>query len=96
MSESNDVTRSGQLQNETAAVITVDVRQVPPPQRHPLIFQTFEGLQPGETFILINDHDPKPLYYQFKFEREGQFTWDYLEQGPEAWRVQVGKSGPAA
>ncbi|MBI2881958.1 MAG: DUF2249 domain-containing protein [Candidatus Tectomicrobia bacterium] len=74
---------------------TVDVRQTPPPKRHPLIFQTFESLKPGESFILVNDHDPKPLYYQFKFERDGQFTWDYLEQGPEAWRVKIGKTGTA-
>ena len=42
-------------------------------------------------FILLNDHDPKPLYYQFMFERPGQFTWDYVEQGPEAWQVRIGK-----
>jgi len=72
---------------------TLDVRTVPPAQRHPLIFQTFDALQPGEAFMLVNDHDPKPLYYQFKFEKEGQFTWDYVEQGPEVWRVQVGKAG---
>jgi uncharacterized protein (DUF2249 family) len=72
---------------------TLDVRNVPPAQRHPLIFQTFDALQPGEAFMLVNDHDPKPLYYQFKFEKEGQFTWDYVEQGPEVWRVQVGKPG---
>lgn len=39
----------------------LDVRTVPPPQRHPLILQTFESLAPGEAFILVNDHDPKPL-----------------------------------
>ena len=72
---------------------TLDVRQIAPAQRHPLIFQTFEALQPGEAFVLINDHDPKPLYYQFRFEREWQFTWDYLEQGPDDWRVRVGKVG---
>lgn len=70
----------------------IDVRQVPPPQRHPMIFQTFEALKPGEAFILVNDHDPKPLYYQFKFEREGQFSWDYLEEGPQVWRVKVGRT----
>ncbi|HLB02832.1 MAG TPA: DUF2249 domain-containing protein [Nitrospiria bacterium] len=69
----------------------VDVRHIPPAQRHSLIFQTFEALQPGEAFILVNDHDPKPLYYQFKFEREGQFSWEYLEQGPEVWQVRIGK-----
>ena len=71
---------------------TLDVRQIPPPQRHVLIFETFTNLQPGETFLLVNDHDPKPLYYQFKFERDGQFTWDYEEQGPEVWRVRIGKA----
>ena len=69
----------------------IDVRQTPPPQRHPLIFQTYEELGPGEGFLLINDHDPKPLFYQFKFEREGQFTWEYLEQGPITWQVRIGK-----
>lgn len=69
----------------------LDVRSVPPPQRHPLIFETFEALRPGEAFILINDHDPKPLYYQFQYERPGQFVWAYLEEGPEVWRVRIGR-----
>ena len=70
----------------------VDVRDVPPKNRHPLIFQNFEALEPGEGFVLVNDHDPKPLYYQFSFEREGEFTWEYLEEGPDVWRVRIGKS----
>jgi uncharacterized protein (DUF2249 family) len=70
----------------------IDVRQTPPPQRHPLIFQTFEDLAAGEHFILVNDHDPKPLYYQFKFEREGQFDWEYLETGPDTWQVRITKT----
>ena len=69
----------------------IDIREIRPAERHPIIFQAFEALQPGEGFILINDHDPKPLFYQFKFEREGQFTWDYLEDGPQVWRVRIGK-----
>ena len=51
-----------------------------------------EALQPGEAFLLVNDHDPKPLYYQFKFEHERQFSWDYVEQGPDVWQVHVGKT----
>ena len=50
------------------------------------------ALQPGEAFLLVNDHDPKPLYYQFKFEHADEFTWDYLEQGPDVWQVRVGKT----
>ncbi len=76
------------LQSETE----LDVRQIPPPQRHPLIFGTFEALAPGQAFVLVNDHDPKPLYYQFQAELAGQFTWEYLERGPEVWRVRIGKA----
>lgn len=72
--------------------IEVDVRDILPKNRHPLIFQNFEKLDPGEGFVLVNDHDPKPLYYQFSFEREGEFTWEYLEQGPDVWRVRIGKA----
>jgi uncharacterized protein (DUF2249 family) len=67
----------------------VDVRQTPPAQRHPMIFGTFESLEAGESFELVNDHDPKPLYYQFQAERTGQFEWNYLEQGPVVWRVTI-------
>ena len=70
---------------------TIDVRTTPPAQRHPMIFQTYHALSAGQAFELVNDHDPKPLYYQFKFEHEGQFTWDYVEQGPDVWRVRIGK-----
>jgi uncharacterized protein (DUF2249 family) len=70
----------------------LDVRSEPPARRHALIFETFEHLGPGDGFELRNDHDPKPLYYQFAAERAGAFTWDYLEQGPEVWRVRIGRS----
>ncbi len=71
---------------------TVDVRTIAPVYRHQLIFETFESLKPGETFALVNDHDPKPLYYQFEAERTGEFTWNYVEQGPQVWKVMIGKT----
>lgn len=71
---------------------TVDVRELAPMHRHQRIFETFESLQPGESFLLVNDHDPKPLYYQFQAERAGQFTWNYVEQGPQVWSVAIGKT----
>ncbi len=77
--------------NTNATVKTVDVRTIAPMHRHPLIFQSFEALQPGQAFLLVNDHDPKPLYYQFQAERAGEFKWEYEEQGPEVWRVRIGK-----
>ncbi len=70
----------------------LDIRPIPPAQRHPLIFELFEKLESGQGFILVNDHNPKPLYYQFQAELTGQFTWEYLEEGPLAWRVRIGRS----
>ena len=70
---------------------TLDVREIPPRDRHPRIFETFETLNAGEAFDLVNDHDPKPLRYQFEAEHNGRFTWDYLDQGPEVWRVRIGR-----
>ncbi|CEE01145.1 MULTISPECIES: DUF2249 domain-containing protein [Bacillaceae] len=64
---------------------------IEPKYRHAKIFETFDGLQSGQYMELTNDHDPKPLYYQFLIEREGCFTWDYIEEGPEQWRVAIGK-----
>jgi uncharacterized protein (DUF2249 family) len=71
----------------------LDVRTEVPARRHELIFDTYEALAAGEGFTLVNDHDPKPLYYQFAAEHEGEFSWDYLEQGPEVWKVRIGRSG---
>lgn len=67
----------------------IDVRSVQPRDRHPMIFNTFDNLKPGESFELVNDHAPKPLYYQFMHERTGLFEWEYLEEGPETWRVRI-------
>lgn len=72
-------------------VDALDVRELPPVRRHPIIFDRFNSLVEGASFILINDHDPKPLFYQLKAEYPGNLQWEYLEQGPDVWRVRVGK-----
>ena len=69
--------------------LVVDVRNIAPKDRHPIIFDTFDGLAAGRSMILVNDHDPKPLYYQFLHERAGQFDWTYLQEGPDEWRVRI-------
>ncbi len=79
------------MQTETTAGESLDVRVIPPPQKHPTILSKYEALQPGQSFTLINDHDPKPLYYQFSAEFAGQFEWEYLERGPQIWRVRIGR-----
>lgn len=74
---------------EAAAVL--DVRPVPPARRHPVIFERLQALAPGEALELVNDHDPRPLYYQLHAEHPGQFSWEYVQRGPEVWRVRIGR-----
>jgi uncharacterized protein (DUF2249 family) len=69
----------------------LDVRQLPHAARHERIFGMVAELAPGEAFVLANDHDPKPLRYQLEAMNPGQISWEYLEQGPEIWRVVVGR-----
>lgn len=76
------------MANDTIAT-TVDVRDMVPRERHPLIFRAFGALQVGEALKLINDHDPRPLYYQFEAELPGAAGWEYLEEGPDTWAVRI-------
>jgi uncharacterized protein (DUF2249 family) len=69
----------------------LDVRVIPPREKHPAIFATFDALVAGESFVLVNDHDPFPLRYQFEAERADSFGWDYLESGPVVWRVRISR-----
>jgi uncharacterized protein (DUF2249 family) len=71
---------------------SIDVRQIPPWDRHPLIFGRFHALQPGEMLEIVNDHDPRPLYFQLKAQAPESFTWTYVESGPEVWRVNINKT----
>lgn len=77
--------------NDQTIRSTIDVRSIAPRERHPLIFQTFADLAPGDALLLVNDHDPKPLYYQFQAELGPQFDWKYLESGPDVWQVRIAK-----
>ena len=79
----------------TTTAVTIDVRDILPRNRHPLIFGIFEALPLGEAMMLTNDHDPKPLFYQFQAESTGQFDWNYIEQGPTRWQVRIGKTAQA-
>ena len=78
---------------------TIESLYVPalaPALKHPTVFQKFDALQNGEGFILINDHDPIPLFYELRAERGEGFEWRKLEDGPETWRVEIRKTQNSA
>lgn len=69
----------------------LDVTKIEHSLKHTTIFQYFDALEGGEGFVIENDHDPKPLYYQLQGERGNIFTWEYLKQGPDWWHVFIKK-----
>ena len=75
---------------------TLDLRTIPPRERHPLIFGRFDALAMGQALQLVNDHNPQPLHLQFEDRAFGQFEWATLEAGPAAWRIQITRIAGAA
>lgn len=76
-----------------AAGSILDLREVPRPERHPLVFGRLDALAVGESFELINDHDPIPLHRQIDATRPGQAEWCYLERRPEFFHIRVRRVG---
>lgn len=71
----------------------LDVRTLPHSERHETIFDRLERLSSGESLVIVNDHDPKPLRYQTQALWPDRFAWSYLEAGPEQWRVTITHAG---
>jgi regulator of cell morphogenesis and NO signaling len=69
----------------------LDATKLHPSVKHATIFGKFDALQSGESFILKNDHDPKPLHYHLEAMHGDTFTLTYLENGPEDWYIEISK-----
>ncbi len=85
----SDVKHQEKVGEGHANVFDLDVREMKPAKRHKTIFETFQNLEAGKGFMLINDHDPLPLKYQFEAEYANQFAWSYKESGPRVWKVEI-------
>lgn len=68
----------------------LDVRPVEPKDRFDAIMGAYEALPTGTVLELVVDHDPRCMYYTLQATRgDDSFTFEYLENGPETWRVEV-------
>ncbi|MDG6933235.1 MAG: DUF2249 domain-containing protein [Nitrososphaerota archaeon] len=64
----------------------LDVRVLPPPQRHSFILAKFDQLPPGGKITIINDHEPLHLLYFIQHERD-----DFDPESYKAIQVESGK-----
>jgi uncharacterized protein (DUF2249 family)/quercetin dioxygenase-like cupin family protein len=69
----------------------LDVRPLAKPDKHPTIFATYRGLASGESFVLVNDHDPRHLRDEFEADHAGSYGWEYLLREPRNWRIKITK-----
>ena len=67
----------------------LDVRGLPKPRKHPAIFERFESLPVGGSFVLVNDHDPRPLRAELEREQPGSHGWEYLQRDRREVRVRL-------
>ncbi len=80
----------------TQPTYELDLRTIPPRERHGLIFARFGALATGQALQLVNDHNPQPLRFQFEDRAFGEFEWTTLEAGPAVWRIQIARIADAA
>jgi uncharacterized protein (DUF2249 family) len=66
----------------------LDARVIPHSIRHATIFGALDTVRPGGGLVLIASHDPLPLLAQVERRTPGAFAVDYLERGPQDWRLQ--------
>ncbi|HVX44097.1 MAG TPA: DUF2249 domain-containing protein [Mycobacteriales bacterium] len=69
----------------------LDVRPLPKPEKHPRIFAAYDALPAGESFILVNDHDPVHLHNEFEAEHPGNYGWEYLNRERRNYRIRITK-----
>ena len=74
----------------TTAPPTIDIRQLGAcTERKAFVLAAFDGLQKGESLVVINDHLPRGLRTHFDELRPGLFSWRPIEEGPHTFRVQI-------
>lgn len=67
----------------------LDTRQVPHAIRHATVFGALDALRPGAALVLVVSHDPLPLLAQLEQRNPGVFDVDYLQRGPDVWRLRL-------
>lgn len=76
----------------TGTQAELDVRRVEPRHRLEAIMGAYESLPVGGTLELTVDHDPRCMYYTLEaLHGKETFSFEYRENGPEVWRVEVHK-----
>lgn len=75
--------------SDEAGAPELDVRAIPHAIRHATVFGALSAIKPGGAMILVAPHNPLPLLAQIAEREGGTISVDYLDEGPEAWRLKL-------
>lgn len=67
----------------------LDVQTIPHAIRHASIFGAIESLVPGGGMVISATHDPVPLLMQLQAKHGDAYATEYLDRGPERWRILI-------
>jgi uncharacterized protein (DUF2249 family) len=74
----------------------LDVRPLPSPRKAATVLATFDRLETGESFVLVDDHDPAGVCARLDDEWPNEGGWTYLRDGPYVWHVRIDRRAPSA
>jgi uncharacterized protein (DUF2249 family)/quercetin dioxygenase-like cupin family protein len=83
------VLSTGGTSSSTGNDEELDLCQFQRSERHALALERFDALKVGESFVLVNDHNPVLLDRELENTRLGQAAWEHLDRGPQKYRIRI-------
>jgi uncharacterized protein (DUF2249 family) len=69
----------------------LDVRPLPEPDQRPAVMARFDGLDVGESLVVIGGGDPRPLRDELEATRPGAYGWAGVDETSDSWQVRLTK-----
>ncbi|HET6652715.1 MAG TPA: DUF2249 domain-containing protein [Nocardioides sp.] len=79
--------------DDGSAYPELDARSIPHAIRHATVLGALDTVRVGQGLVLLAPHDPLPLLAQIDRREPGAFAVDYLQRGPETWRLRLVRTG---
>jgi uncharacterized protein (DUF2249 family) len=67
----------------------LDATLIPHKIRHPAIFGALESLKSGQGMVLVAPHKPIPSLAQIEKKHPGNFSVNFLDEGPDKWHIEL-------
>ncbi len=69
----------------------LDARIIPHAIRHGAVIGAFSQVRQGKAMVLAAPHNPLPLLNQLAEIEGDALEVSYLEEGPDVWRLRLGR-----